>query len=136
MSTHIQVLIAAIKEKSLDIAKLPTNAAAIEGVESALLGMTVHTNVELILSALDAHNLLDGWKHEYSKTDPETEIEFCVRSPNGIGWYWSAFDPDTEEWICADLPGLETKEAAMEAAETWYATWKARFQATGERSFE
>ena len=96
-----------------------------------------HHQLQVALMALvQACELPDGWKNEYSKRDPETEIELYVYNPNGMNWFWSAFDPDTEDHCVSTLPGFETKEAAMKAAEEWYKDeWLPKFRATGERDF-
>jgi hypothetical protein len=74
------------------------------------------------------------WKQEYTTEDRETEVELRVYNPNGLSWFWSAFDPDTEQSCVSTLPGFETKEAAMMAAEAWYQEcWLPNFKLTGSR---
>lgn len=119
----------------MNIDNIPHQSDAEKNVQT--LKSLKNDAVDMALSALrGGHSLPEGWRTEYTKTDFQTDVELCVRSPNGMGWYWSAFDAETEDWITSSPPGFETKEAAMEAAETWYAAWKARFQATGKREFD
>jgi hypothetical protein len=75
-----------------------------------------------------------NWKTEYAARDIETGIELYVRNPNGLSWFWSAWDDDTESGCVSTLPGFDTKEEAMQAAEQWLTTdWLPKFQATGKR---
>lgn len=78
---------------------------------------------------------MGDWKTQYVTEDRENEVELCVRNPNGISWFWSAYDHREENLICVSvLPGFDSKEAAMEVAENWYATeWLPKFKETGDR---
>lgn len=77
------------------------------------------------------------WKIEYATEDRGTEIMLNVHSVDGGDfekWFWSAFDPIEEDSCVSVLPGFDTKEEAMAAAEKWYATkWLPKFNETGDR---
>lgn len=52
---NTQPLITLIKNRVDDINALPSYAAAIEGVQAANLGMTVLTNLDVIVAALESY---------------------------------------------------------------------------------
>lgn len=77
------------------------------------------------------------WKIEYGAEDRDTEIQLHVHSvdhPDGTSWFWSAFDAVEEDSCVSVLPGFDTKDEAMQAAENWYTTkWLPKFNETGDR---
>lgn len=76
------------------------------------------------------------WKIEYTKRYIGTGIDLRVFNPNNMSWFWSAYDDQIEDGFTSVLPGFDTKEEAMQAAEAWYATeWLPDFEATGRRDF-